>query len=61
MHLRHGWEPTKMPLTCVAKFNLTHALHGAMGGYTRIRQNEIKNTFANLMIEICHEVEKLYQ
>ena len=59
IHLRYGWEPTKTPLTfaCAANFNLTHALHCAKCGYTHIRNNEIRDTFANLMNEVCHEVE----
>ena len=42
---------------CGANFNLTHALHCAKGGYTHIRHNEIRDTFANLMNEVCHDVE----
>ena len=42
---------------CGADFNLTHALHCAKGGYTHIRHNEIRDTFANLMNEVCHDVE----
>ena len=59
IYLRYGWEPTKTPLTCEcgADFNLTHALHCAKGGYTHIRHNEIRDTFANLMNEVCHDVE----
>ena len=59
IYLRYGWEPTKTPLTCAcgANFNLTHALHCAKGGYTHIRQNEIRDTFANLMNEVWHDVE----
>ena len=55
----YGWEPTKTPLTrvCGAKFNLTHALHCAKCGCTHIRHNEIRDTFANLMNEVCYDVE----
>ena len=38
-------------------FKLTHALHCAKVGYTHIRHNEIRDTFANLMNEVCHDVE----
>ena len=59
IYLRYGWEPTKTPLTCAcgADFNLTHALDCAKGGYTHIRHNEIRDTFANLNNEVCHDVE----
>ena len=36
---------------------MTHALHCAKGGYTHIRHNETRDTFANLMNEVCHDVE----
>ena len=59
IYLRYGREPTKTPPTCAcgAEFKLTHALHCAKRGYTHIRHNEIKDTFANLMNEVCHDVE----
>ena len=57
IYLRYGWEPTKTPLTYAANLNLTHALHCAKGGYTHLRHNEIRDTFANLMNEVCHDDE----
>ena len=59
IYLRYGWEPTKTPLTCAcgADFYLAHALHHAKGGHADIRHNEIRDTFANLMKEVCHDVE----
>ena len=36
------------------RFNLDTC---AKGGYTHIRHNEIRDTFANLMNEVCHNVE----
>ena len=41
----------------ISKKNLTHPLHCAKGGYTPIRHNEIRDTFANLKNEVCHDVE----
>ena len=59
IYLRYGWEPTKTPLTCAcgANFVLTHAFLCAKGGYTHIKHNKIRDTFANLMNEVCHDVE----
>ena len=59
IYLRYGWEPTKTPLTyaCGANFNLTHTLHCAKGGCTHIRHKEFRDTIANLMNGVCHDVE----
>ena len=35
----------------------TYALHCAKGEYTHMRHGEIRNTFANLMSEVCFDVE----
>ena len=54
IYLRYGWEPTNIPLTCACgqSFDLTHPLHCAKVGYTHMMDNEIRDTFANLMSEI---------
>ena len=59
IYLRYGWEPTKTPLTCACgpSFNLTLVLHCAKGGYTHIRLNEVRDTFTNLVNQVCHDVE----
>ena len=59
IYLRYGWEPTNIPLTraCGQSFDFTHALHCAKSGYTHMSHNEIKDTFANLMSEVCFDVE----
>ena len=53
------WESTKTPITYERgeKFNLTLALHCAKGGYTHIKRNEIRDTLASLMREVCDEVK----
>ena len=43
---------------CGEFFSLTHALHCPNGGYTIVRHNELRDTFANLMSEV---VEPLLQ
>ena len=57
--LRYGWEPSNIPLTCACgqSFDLTHALHCAKGGYTHMRHNEIRDTFATLISKVCFDVE----
>ena len=59
IYLRYGWETTNIPLTCACGqyCDLTHALHCAKGGYTHMRHNEIRDTCATLMSEVCFGVE----
>ena len=56
---RYSWEPINTPAKCPCsqKFSLAHALHCPKGGYTIMRHNEIRDTFANLMDEVCHDVQ----
>ena len=57
--LRYGWDPVKMPSLCACKENLTMALalHCPKGGYTHMKDNELPDSFANLLIDVCHDVE----
>ena len=59
VYLRYGWEPTNIPLTCACgqSFDLTHALLCARCGYTHMRHNEIRDTFATLMSEVCFDID----
>ena len=59
IYLKYEWEPTNIPLTpaCGQSFERTHALHCAKGGYAHMRHDEIKDTLANLMSEVCYDVE----
>ena len=57
--LRYTWEAKNTPAICPCgkEFSLTHALHCAKGGYTHLRHNEIRDVFANLMDDVCHDVQ----
>ena len=59
LHLRYGWEPPNTPHTCPCgqPFTLTHSLHCNKGECTHPRYNEIRDTFATLLGEVCHDVE----
>ena len=59
LHLRYGWEPPNTPHTCSCgqPFTLTHSLHFPKYGYTHLSHNEIRDTFATLLDEVCHAVE----
>ena len=61
--LRYGWEPVKLPSICACNepFTVSHALHCPKGGYTHIRHNDIRDSFANLLNEVCDEVEPCLQ
>ena len=58
LSLRYSSNPKNAPLNCPCGefFSLTHALHCRKGGYTIVRHNEIGDTFANLMSEVCRDV-----
>ena len=57
--LRYTWKAKNTPAICPCgkEFSLTHALHCAKGGYTHLRHNEIRDVFANLMDDVCHDVQ----
>ena len=57
--LRYTWEAKNTPAICPGgkEFSITHALHCAKSGYTHLRDNEIKDVFANLMDDVCHDVQ----
>ena len=65
LHLRYGWEPPKIPHTCPCGqlFTLTHSIQCPKVGYTHLRHNEIRDTFATLLDEVCHdnEIEPKFQ
>ena len=51
---RYSWDPINTPAKCPCsqKFSLAHALL-----YAIMHHNEIRDTFANLMDEVCHDVQ----
>ena len=55
----HGWGPKNIPASCTCgeNFNLAHALHCAKGGYTHVRHSEIRDSFADVMKDVCFDVE----
>ena len=57
--LRYTWEAKNAPAICPCgkKFSLTHALHCAKGGYMHLRHNEIREVFAKLIDDVCHNVQ----
>ena len=57
--LRYTWETRNTPAICPCgnELSLTHALHCYKGGYTHLQHNEIRDVFANLMDDVCHNVQ----
>ena len=59
MNLRYGKDlkglPSKCP--CEQSFNVAHALNCKTGGFTTIHHNRVKDFEAQLLTEICNDVE----
>ena len=57
--LRYGWVPVKMPSLCACNENFTaeHALYCPKGGYMYMRQNELRDSIAIFLSDVCHDVE----
>ena len=56
---RYRWDPVKLPSGCACgeNFNVAHALHCPKGGYTHIRHNDIRDSFANPLDEVSDDVD----
>ena len=57
--LRYGWEPADLPSHCACgePFDSCHALTCSKGGFTIVRHNEIRDLTAQLLSEVCSDVE----
>ena len=56
--LRYGWEPKNLPISCACgEPFMSHALHCAKGGYTHLRHNKFRDTFAKILGDVCNDVE----
>ncbi len=57
--LRYNWQPQNCPATCGcgARFSIDHSLSCPKGGFPSIRHNEIRDLTANLLTEICPDVQ----
>ena len=56
--LRYGWPLPHLPMECVCgtSFTVEHAFTCPHGGYPSLRHNEIRDTTAQLMSEVCPNV-----
>jgi hypothetical protein len=57
--LRYGWPPSHIPAhcDCGVTFSVQHALSCPRGGFPMVRHNEIRDITANLLTEVCHDVQ----
>ena len=57
--LRYGWDIPNTPSFCQCgkENNIDHALNCKSGGYVIMRHNRVRDLEANLMKEVCHNVQ----
>ena len=57
--LRYGWHLKHLPTHCRCgkDFSVEHAFTCSYGGYPSLRHNAIRDTTADLMREVCHDVK----
>ena len=57
--LRYGWDPVRLPSTCVcgSAFTVEHSLSCPHGAFPSIRHDIVRDLTANLLTEVCHGVE----
>ena len=60
IYLRYGWQPNRLPLECAysAKFSIDHAMSCKVGGFIHMRHNDLLNITADLLSNVCKDVEK---
>ena len=56
--LRYGWNPRHVPSQCACGkcFTVEHAFSCPLGGFPSLRHNDIRDTTACLLSEVCHNV-----
>ena len=57
--LLYGRDSAKLTSlsACNGNFTVAHALHHSKGENTNIRQNVLRDSFANLLSDVCHDGE----
>ena len=58
LHLRYGWQPARLPSSCVCgkDFSVDHSLTCSHGGYLGLRHNEVRDLLGKLLDNTCHDV-----
>ena len=57
--LRYGQRLTNIPSTCScgSKMDIQHAMSCKKGGFITIRHNDLRDLTANLLTELCKDVD----
>ena len=57
--LRYNWPLPRLPASCAcgSAFTIQHALSCKKGGFVTQRHNEFRDLTANLLSEVCHDVQ----
>ena len=57
--LRYGWRLTNIPSTCScgSKMDIKHAMSCKKGGLITMRHNDLHDLTANLLTEVCKDVD----
>ena len=57
--LRYAWPIKQAPQSCVCgkKFDVDHSMMCSKGGFPTIRHNEVRDLTADLLTEVCYDVE----
>jgi len=55
----YGWRPPYLPTTCAygKPFSIDHSLNCSFGGFPTIRHNELRDVTANLLSQVCSNVQ----
>ena len=58
IRLRYGWRLANIPSTCScgSKMDIQHAMSCKKGGFVTIRHNNVRDLTANLLNEVCNDV-----
>ena len=56
---RFRWTPKYLPSTCPCgkRFDVDHAMSCMKGGFVHRRHDDVRDLFASLLEDVCHDVE----
>ena len=59
LSLKYRWSPKYFPSTCPCgkRFDVDHAMSCMKGGFVHRRHDDVRDLFASLLKDICHDVE----
>jgi len=55
--MRYGWKLKGIPTVPVERQTLGHNLICKLGGYTSVRHNSVRDSEAQIMREVCRDVQ----